>query len=295
MKITFKTFLLEGGAATAKFETSRANKRDIEKALKIVSDALDIGDLHDDLLGSTNLTLSGHKEDSGDIDIAIDSEEIPMKEAHRRMMALTNNMGTMNMGTKIGSYAVDVGSKKVQVDLMFVNSKSWAKFIYHSAQGDKSEYPGVVRNLLLQAVARNKHEPGKDFIIKKDNKLIARASRAIKLDVGLERLFKLAAKNKKGEYTDTMNKIQPANLAAAAKDISGKNIKFSHDPDIINDPDLVAQWLFGSEVTANDIMSAEQVIDQIKKLDNAQQIIDDAVASLKKNKQPIPSELTNEI
>lgn len=295
MKLTFKQYLTEGGNATAKFGVERATKADIEKAIELVSNTLNLKDIQDRLLGSTNLTLSGHKKDSGDIDIAINNEEIPMKEAHQKMMALTNNMGSINMGTKIGSYAVDVGGKKVQVDLMFVNSKSWAKFIYYSSHGDKSEYPGVVRNLLLQAVARNKHEPGKDFIIKKDDKLIARASRAIKLDVGLERLFKLAAKNKKGEYTDTMNKIQPANLAAAAKDISGKNIKFSHDPDIINDPDLVAQWLFGSEVTANDIMTAEQVIGQIKKLDNAQQIIADATASLKKNKQPIPSELTNEI
>ncbi len=70
------------------------------------------------------------------------------KQQTKKMLELTGNEGAYNKGTNIGSYAVDVGGKKVQVDLMFVASKEWAKFIFHSAHGDGSKFPGVVRNFL---------------------------------------------------------------------------------------------------------------------------------------------------
>jgi hypothetical protein len=58
--------------------------------------------------------------------------------------------------------------------------------------------------------------------------------------------------------------------------ITGKNVKFSPDPDIITDPDAVAQFLFGEGVKAKDIMTAEQVIRQIKRLPHKQEVFDDA-------------------
>lgn len=292
MFTTFKQFLTEGGVATAKFKTERANKADIEKALDVVGRTLNLPDIKERVLGSVSLTLSGKKEDSGDIDIVISTDEMDMADANAKMMKLVNNEGILNKGTKIGSYAVNVGEKKVQVDLMFVSNKDWAKFIFHSQDGDGSNYPGAVRNIILMAVARHKQEPGKDFLVKVDGDVVARASRALKLDAGLERLFKAAKYDKETKtFNKTMDKMDPGQLAMHAQTITGKKIKFNPDPEIINDPDQVAKWLFGDGVKAADLMTAEQVIALVKKLPKAKIIIDDAKADLKKAKLPIPVEL----
>lgn len=292
MRTTFKQFLFEGGAATSKFNVERATKDDIEKALEIVARTLNLPDVKERILGSVHLTLAGKKQDSGDIDIVISNDEIDPAEADAKMLKLTNNEGGLNKGTKIGSYAVDIGEKKVQVDLMFVNNKDWAKFIFHSQHGDGSNYPGAVRNILLMAVTRNTHERGKDFLIKKDDAVIARASRALKLDTGLERLFKLAKKDKEGNHNPkNMEKVDPATLKDAVHRLAGFEVKFSPDADIMNDPDTVAKWLFGPNTTAADIMTAEQVCALIKKHRHASLIIHDAKEALKGADLPIPNEL----
>lgn len=288
--ITFKNFLLEGGNATAKYGTSRANKKDIEDILRKVGISLKL-DLTERLLGSTNLTLAGKKKDSGDIDIAITSDDnVNMEEAHEKMMELANNEGSLNKGTNVGSYAIPINDKKVQVDLMFVNSGDWARFIYHSAEGDKSAYPGVVRNFLLMAAVRYTLEPGKDVIVKKDDQVVARASRALKLDTGLERLFKMA-NQKNGKFGKGMNKVEPVQLQKQIDQLAGKPVKFSHDAEIINDPNEVAQFLFGKGVTAKDLMTAEDVIKHIKKLPNADEVIAAVKKDLEKSSLPIPKEL----
>ncbi len=65
--ISFKQFLVEGGNATKQFNTERANANDIKQALIFVTKALKINIDRDDLLGSTQLTLLGKKQDSGDL------------------------------------------------------------------------------------------------------------------------------------------------------------------------------------------------------------------------------------
>jgi hypothetical protein len=294
--INFKTFLLmEGGAATAKYNVQRATKQDIVKAIELVSKALGIDKqtIQASLLGSTEVTLAGKKKDSGDIDIAMSTEQIDPDEADKRMLALCNNEGSMNKGTKIGSYAVDVGGKKVQVDLMFVQDKQWAKFIYHSAQGVGSKYPGAVRNIMLMAAVRYKQEAGKDLIVKDGDKVIARASRALKLDVGLERLFKMAGKSKRtGEWSRTAsNKVSPTHLQKEVNKLVGKPVQFSHDAEIISDPDQVASFIFGKGTKASDLMTAEQVAAKIKKLPNAAEVIKAAKEDLANSNLPIPTEL----
>lgn len=289
MRLTFKQFLFEGGAATAKYNVERANKGDIEAAIQQVGQTLGLTDIADRLLGSTTLTLAGHKEDSGDIDIVVTKDDIAPEVAHQKMMELTNQEGTFNKGTNIGSYALPVGDKKIQVDLMFVNSKEWAKFIYFASKDSK--YPGAVRNILLACAVRHTHEAGKDFLIKKGDAVIARASRALKLDTGLERLFKMANKKKDGTFGTAMDKIDPKELQTHANDLAGREVKFSHDADVLDSPDAVASWIFGEETKAQDIQTAEQVIEKIKKLKKADLIIADAKEALKKADLPIPDEL----
>lgn len=292
--ISFKQFLLESGKATAAYNTARANANDIRAALKFVSQVLDIPykDLQDDLLGSTSITLSGQKEDSGDIDIAFSMEQSDIESTNKKMLDAVNGEGKYNAGTRVGSYAVPVNGKKVQVDLMFVRNKDWAKFSYHSSQGIDSKYPGAVRNIILATALAHTQEPGKDFVVRDvDGKVIARASKSIKLDTGMQRLFKMAKFNTKtGKYSSTLEKVNPEDLEKFLKDM-GKYINFSHAEETTDNPDDVAEFIFGKGVGARDIMTAENVIKHIKKLKNSTEILSASREQLEKNKLPVPSEL----
>lgn len=293
--ITFKQFLAEGGAATSKYNTERATQADIQKTLQFVSKVLSISydDLKKDLLGSTELTLIGKKKDSGDVDIAFSLEGSDVNDINKKMVSAVSGEGAYNAGTKVGSYAVPVGGdKKIQVDLMFVNNKDWAKWIYHSEQGAGSVYPGAVRNIILMTALAHTQEAGKDFVMRDDEgKAVVRASRSILMDKGMERLFKMARKNAKtGKYNKAIEKVDPAEIEAHLKSI-GKNVKFSHDPEVTDNPDHIAQFVFGPSVKAKDITSAENVIKYIKELKNSAEIIKASRSELERLKLPVPKEL----
>lgn len=267
MKLSFKRFLLkEGGKATAEWDTKRALPKDVKKVVTLVSKALSLDQkvISDNLLGTSRLTFSDKKSSSGDIDIAVNEKN--RQKYHEAMMQLVGGMGLYNTGTKVGSYAVDVGNKRVQVDLMFVKSEDLAKFTYYSSEGEASKYPGAVRNIMLMTLATFILEDGKDFVFKNsDDEIIARASRSLKLDVGLERLFKVAKKRKDGEgRVKSLEKVSPDELDHELKDINSSLIgKFEKSSNIINDPDEIAHFFFGAKVFAKDIMTAEDVAHQI--------------------------------
>lgn len=292
--ITFKQFLTEGGNATAKYNTERVTQDDIRKALVFISSAIKIPveTLKNDLLGSTELTYLGKKQDSGDIDIAVSLKDNSVEDIDAKMLKAVNGEGGYNAGTRVGSYAVPMNGKKIQVDLMFVSNKEWSKFIYHSEQGAGSEYPGAVRNIILMTALAHTQEPGKDFIMRDDEgRPIIRASRSIKMDVGMERLFKMAKINSKtGKYNKSIDKVDPAEIEAHLKTL-GKKVKFSHDPEITDNPDHIASFVFGKGVKAKDIMSAENVIKYIKKIKNSEEILKACKSELTRLALPIPKEL----
>ena len=292
--LTFKQFLQEGGNETAKHGTERASAEDIKLALDAVAKQLgmDRAQVEDQALGSVHLTLSGHKKDSGDIDIAMPIEM--MDEANAKMMKLVNDEGTLNTGLSVGSYAVPTKSgKKVQVDLMFVPDVEWAKFIYSSEHGRESAYPGAVRNIIMMTAAAMKLEPGKDIMVHHDGQMIARASRSIKLQGGLERLFKIAKHNAKtGKFTKGLEKVDAAQLTQFLKSVGKEVGEFSPDADIITDPTKVVEWLFGKGVSPKDVSTAEKVIPLIKKtFKNHSEILTKAKEELQKSHLPVPSEL----
>lgn len=292
--ISFKTFLIEGGHATEKYETQRAKPADVKASLEFVSKVLGIpyDTLKNDLLGSTELTLLGKKEDSGDVDIAMSLKDSNVDEINAKMQKATKGEGSYNAGTKVGSYAVPVNGKKIQVDLMFVNNKDWAKFSYHSALGRGSSYPGAVRNIILFTALAHTQHPGKDFVIRNDDgKTIIRASHGITMDSGMKRLFKMAKVNAKtGQYNKSVDTVKPEEIEAHLKQL-GKSAKFSHDTDFTDDPDVVAAHIFGKGVKAKDIMTAEDVIKQVKKMKNASEVLSAAKSELERNKLPVPKEL----
>lgn len=261
--ITFMNMLLvEGGKATAKWNTERASKSDIEKALHFVAKAIDIPfeTLRNNVLGSVELTMMGYKEDSGDVDIALPRDSYSKEEIHKKMLASVNGEGVLG-GFGVGSYAVPAGNKKIQVDLMYVPNVKWAKFAYKNEMGRTSKFNNLIRNELLTCVLHQLSEPGKDVVIKDDNgNVIARASRSYKWDTGVERLFKVTPMRKDGKgRTKSMVKVTPDELKAELKSM-GHDAKFSKEPDVITDPDEFAKLLFGKDVKAKHIETVEKLL-----------------------------------
>lgn len=280
MKLSFKRFLIkEGGKATAEWHTKRAFPEDVKNAVSKVAKALGLNEkeLAKNLLGTSRLTYHNKKSSSGDIDIAVSSKNFP--DYHEKLQQLVGGQGLYNTGTKVGSYAVDVGGRKVQVDLMFVASEELAKFTYYSTEGEDSKYPGAVRNIMLMTLATFIIEDGKDFVIKDEDEIIARASRSLKLNVGLERLFKVAKKRKDGDgRVKSLEKVSPDELEDELKDIDSTKVgKFDKTPDVIDSPDEIAHFFFGKKVFAKDILTAEAVAKQIN-----QKFADQQLSEIKK-------------
>ncbi len=292
MTTTFKQFLTEGGRATAKFKTERASADEIKSALAFVSKVTGtpVEELRNDLLGSTRQVLLGKKKDAGDVDIAFSLKNSDPEKLHAKMMKAVNNEGSYQSGSKIGSYAVPLGKKKIQVDFMFVDDKDWAKFMFHSPSDSK--YPGGVRNIILLTALAHTQVPGKDFVIRNDaGDSIVRASHSIYLGSGMRRLFKVAKVNQKtGKRNKTLDTVTPEELEAHLKEI-GADVKFSHDLDFTNNPDTIASYIFGKGTKAKDVMSAEQVIALVKKMKNAAEVIKASKSELQKAKLPVPDEL----
>lgn len=294
--ITFKQFLVEGGKATEKLGTQRATKADMLVALKFVSKhtGVSVETLKDRLLGSTRLTMNDHQKDSGDIDLALNAGDTNQDEIVDRMTFATGGTKPHVTGGNIFSFAVPVSDdKKVQVDLMFVPDVEWAKFSHHASE--HSKHKSGVRNELLHSALKFSMEPGKDLRVKdEDGNDIARASRAYKLDQGVERIFKVSPlrKDGKGARVKAPVKVSPDQVQAAL-DQEGHAGKFSHEADPIRDPDKFAKLLFGPKAAAKDLMSTEQLINMIKKhkAKDAAAIFADAVKGIKRLKFEVPAEL----
>jgi hypothetical protein len=288
--------LKEGGNATAEWGTTRANQADMQAALIFMSKASGIPaeELRTGLLGSTELTLLGIRKDSGDVDIAIDLNKYDMTEIHTKVMAAVNGEGALASGLRTGSYACPVGnSKKIQVDFMYFDSVTWAKFMYHSDEGRNSKFKGVVRNQLLMACVRHMIHPG-DMIIKNDaGEVVARASRSIDPNKGMRRIFKMVSINKRtGQPNKTLGTVTPAEIRARYPDA-----EFVDREDLVNDPKTLVQALFGDGVEPASIMTVEDLMDVIKnKVADAklrETIGLDAATTLDRDEIPYPPSLKN--
>jgi hypothetical protein len=292
--ISFKEFLVEGGLATASYNTTRANKKDILIAVKLVAKALGINEneLKDDVLGSSRITMLGKKKDSGDVDIAYKLKDNESEEdVDKKMRQAFSGEGKLNKGLRVGSYAVPVGGdKKIQVDILFVDNKDWAKWIFHT--DEDSKYNSSIRNELILAALAYSQKPGSEFVLRDaDGKPYARASYSIRFGDGMKKLFKSAKYNEKNKrFNKSMQTVTPAELEKTLKD-HNIDAKFSNDDIIINDPDAVANYIFGDKVKAKDLMTAEDVIKQINLLKNSKEILDHAKRQMIKRKFPIPDEI----
>ena len=291
---SFKQYLLEGGKATLSQGTVRANKQDILDVLEKLAPILDISaeELQEHLVGSTVLTVSGSQEDSGDIDLILDKNLVDTDDLVKKLTNELNNT-PRKIGSSVFSFAVEIGDKKVQLDVMFVSDLDWAKFSYHA--DPESKYKSGVRNELLHAILKNSLKRGSDLIVKDgDGNVIAKAVKSFHLDHGIKRIFKMADERIDGEgFVKSLSPVHPEKIKEFLAD-NGDTSEFSEDEELIQDPNIFASMLFDESVTADDLSSTEKIIKLIneKRADKAEVIFKDAIAGMKRRKFDIPEELS---
>lgn len=281
------------GKSTKDLGTTRANANDIKSALAFVSKhaGIPIDGLKANLLGSTPHTLAGKKQDSGDIDVAVDASKYPEEIIVNRMLKATGTDEIHRAGKGVFSFAVPVeGGNLVQVDLMLVPSTEWARFAFHSAP--ESNYKGAVRSLLFVNIMKQVWEEGKDLEVEgEDGEPVIRVRRSFKADEGLERLFKVRKMRKDGKgRTKSLGKATAKDVQAEL-DRMGLDHKFDPRPDPIRSPNQAAELMFGKGTKAKDIMSVEQIINKIKKRKDAAEIFKNTMDDLAEQGLDVPPEL----
>jgi len=152
--------ILEGGHVfkdpeTKQPLTQRINQADVEPTLKWLENILDI-DLVNNTIGTT-----GKKPTSGDLDIAVDSEEYSKEEVIASLARwVDENIPDANLKDYIAKTGIEVHFKTpingnaangyVQTDLMFGD----AEYMKWSSQGEASDkFKGQHRMILLASIA----------------------------------------------------------------------------------------------------------------------------------------------
>lgn len=250
-----------GGAATAEEGTIRIKKSDIAPTITHFSKLTGIPARHLHKIGST-----GKMDTSGDIDLAVDINEYPIDTIHARLVRkLGDDACTPNKGTGVYSYAVPIKGDKnkglVQIDLMFTPNTEWAKFSYHS-EGTGSKYKGAIRTILLSAVAAAINKQGTDhFEYDEDGSMTVRVGRSLDLNQGLRRIFQFRPPRKDGKgLTKTLKSISVDEFKAQFP-----NVKVNGGQLIIDDPTKVLKVMFGGQTSPDDVRTAEQVLQLIKR------------------------------
>lgn len=185
--LSFKSFLklqesllLEGGNVFKNKEgslTQRIKGSDIPKTINQIEDITGIDftlDKSDDNFPIKWLGTTGRKEDSGDLDLFVDSNEISKEELITRLKdwCIQNGIdenNVVNTKKKTDGYIMSSGDNVhfrfpikgeekngfVQVDFMFGDDLTWQAF---SLAGGKkgSNFKGVHRNILLASMARGR-------------------------------------------------------------------------------------------------------------------------------------------
>lgn len=285
-------FLLEGGRATEKWGTQRATQRDIQVVARFFASALNVpeNEVMENLLGSTNMTMMGYAEDSGDVDIALNTSKHKMEATHKKILKRVNEEGVLSPRIRVGSYAVPVGNdKKVQADLMFFDNMKWAKFMYLNEQGRSSKYKGVVRNVLLVSMIRHMTKPG-DIVIKDQyDNTVARAKYSLDINSGIKRTYKVIPTLEYGAKPATLQAVSAAEFQNQINAMGPQYAAATIDTrdSVIDDPDEAMQFVFGDDVTAADVVTPEQTLALLKKSstipDQLKSIIaKDAVLTLRK-------------
>ena len=154
--------LNEGGNVFKKFDgspaTQRINQTDVKPTLAWLEEMLPGLDLQNNMLGST-----GIKATSGDLDIAVDANQVTKDQLEYRLKQWAVGHGlkpedyVKKSGTAVHFLTPITGRPDlgyVQTDFMFLNNVPWSKFVLGAMPAD-SQYKGRERNVLMNSIAKS--------------------------------------------------------------------------------------------------------------------------------------------
>ncbi len=238
----------EGGSAVANCGT--IHQSEIAETLTALSQDLELlFDLNDFTLGST-----GKKEYSGDIDLVMDVAAWPyglpvLKEDLENIFGKDNvarNGAMLHLRYAIKNYNSSLNKRLprngyVQIDFNFGNA-DWERF-YHFSPGDKSEYKGAHRNLIIAAITTVV-----DVMKSKEIDGYDRPIEIVRWKWGSLGLIRVLRKSEIDSRSGVWKKIQ--------KDTPIRST---------TDPAEVAKILFPVDGTLKDLNSLETIMEAVKR------------------------------
>ena len=138
--------------------TQRINQTDVKSTLAWLEEMLPGLDLQNNTLGST-----GIKDTSGDLDIAVDTQQLTKEQliAQLTQWAVSQKQKPENWVKKTGAgihFKTPINGRPelgyVQTDFMFLNNVPWSKFVLGAMPAD-SRYKGRERNVLMNSIAKS--------------------------------------------------------------------------------------------------------------------------------------------
>lgn len=138
--------------------TQRINQTDVKSTLAWLEELVPGLDLQNNTLGST-----GIKDTSGDLDIAVDSQQVSKEQmiAQLTSWALSQGLKPEDWIRKSGTavhFKTPINGRPdsgyVQTDFMFLNNVPWSKFVLGAMPVD-SRYKGRERNVLMNSIAKS--------------------------------------------------------------------------------------------------------------------------------------------
>ena len=154
--------LFEGGNvfkdSNGRALTQRINQTDVKSTLAWLEEMLPGLDLQNNTLGST-----GIKDTSGDLDIAVDAQQLTKEQlvAQLTRWALSQKQKPEDWIKKTGAgihFKTPINGRPdqgfVQTDFMFLQNVPWSKFVLGAMPAD-SKYKGRERNVLMNSMAKS--------------------------------------------------------------------------------------------------------------------------------------------
>ena len=138
--------------------TQRINQTDVKPTVAWLDDMLPGLDLQNNTLGST-----GIKATSGDLDLAIDANQVSKDQLEYRLKQWASSHGfkpedyVRKSGTAVHFLTPITGRPDrgyVQTDFMFLKNVPWSKFVLSAMPAD-SAYKGRERNVMMNSIAKS--------------------------------------------------------------------------------------------------------------------------------------------
>lgn len=268
-----------GGNAFSNTNVRRIKREEIYPTLGEIVNRLDFPNLDLDYVCSNLLGSAGKQDDSGDLDIALNSRpalfvgetELPvfsLKDLSERCLEVLPeelvDTKTIKSGQIQTAWPIAGDpSSLVQVDFVSGNVE-WLKFTHYSPGKDKSEWKGAAISTMLAVLTKfrkdfEKFSDGSVFVgeqckgtyhLKFHKKRVARVGLHYDLEKGLFRKWEMQERENQG-----MRKVDP--------DVFETNVPESPRFARINyvdNPDAVLEMIFGHKVSFDQIDTFEKLV-----------------------------------